>query len=96
MPRVTCLRGITDPVVVEKATTVVIEDDFGTPIGVVYEHMPGAYLLVPANDPDFNRIMEGLGLDHVKVTVTPLRIDKSQWPTQGQLISGPFSDIQSR
>jgi len=85
MPKVTCLSGVSRPTVVENVTTVVVETDEGTPIAVVTESVPGGFMLIPATDPDFNRIMTGLGLN--QVTVRQLNLSKQH---QGQLLSGPL------
>jgi len=67
MSKVTCISGIGKPVVVEGVTTAIFETPEGTPIAVVTETVPGGYALIPATDPDFNRIISGLGLDRVEV-----------------------------
>ena len=67
MPRVTCLSGLGKPIVVDNVTTVIVETEQGTAIAVVTETVPGGYALIPATDPDFNRIIGGLGLDRIEV-----------------------------
>lgn len=72
MSKVTCISGIGKPVVVDGVTTAIFETPEGTPIAVVTETVPGGYALIPATDPDFNRIISGLGLDRVEVAVQSL------------------------
>ena len=88
MPKVTCLSGLKKPTVVDGVTTVIVETDEGTPIAVVVESLPGGYSLIPATDPDFNRILRGLGLDQVEVHVRHIEVTQRG---QGQLLSGPLS-----
>ena len=49
-------------------TIVIIEDEFGNPIVVVVQVQPRVYTVVNADDPDFNRVLEGLGIDKIVVS----------------------------
>jgi hypothetical protein len=72
---VKCIRqfGLT-PVEVDQTNIVIVEDKFGNPIVVVisYDSNPPHHTVVTADDPDFNRILAGLGIDKVVIN-EPLR-----------------------
>lgn len=93
MAKVTLLpTGIGKPVVTDDITTVIVETSDGTPIVVVAEVVPGGFSIIPATDPDFTRILRGLGLNQVEVSVETFR------PTRpaGELVSGPLLDTIGR
>jgi hypothetical protein len=66
----------------------VVETDEGTPLVVIAETLPGAFSVIPATDPDFGRILKGLGLDNVTVNVRQLAMSKPK----GELVGGPLLD----
>ena len=89
--RVVASGGLQDRPVVTDASTVVVYDQYDNPITVVVEVRPGVYTYAAANDPDFNRILSGLGIDKVVVN-TELSLDKDV-PENAKLLSGPFGEV---
>ena len=45
-----------------EATRVVVEDDLGNPIAVAVEFAPNQILAVTADSPDFNAVLENMGI----------------------------------
>jgi len=74
------------------ATTVIIYDVYENPIVVVVEIQPDVHTVVAADDPDFNRILAGLGIDKVVID-TPL-IPTKEIPAEAKIVSGPFGSVQ--
>lgn len=77
MVTVKCVRQFgCAPVEVDKTNTVIVEDKFGNPIVVVvsYDTNPPHHTVVTADDPDFPRILAGLGIDKVVIN-EPMRVD---------------------
>lgn len=68
MLNVHCVRALGQgTATVTDNTIVVVEDDFGNPLVVVVQVQPRVYTIVNADDPDFNKVLEGLGIDKVVV-----------------------------
>jgi len=74
------------------ATTVIVYDVYENPIVVVAEVQPDIHTVVSADDPDFNRILAGLGINKVVID-TPL-IPSKEIPADAKIISGPFGSVQ--
>lgn len=68
MLNVHCIKQLGQGTATVKDTTlVIVEDEFGNPIVVVVQVQPRVYTVVNADDPDFNRVLEGLGIDKIVV-----------------------------
>lgn len=89
MLKVQCMRRLgLDSVTTDEVSLVVIEDRFGNPIAVVMETQPNVAEIISANEPDFNRILDGLGISKIVVANT---IKPSHAPQQGaKLLQGPL------
>jgi hypothetical protein len=76
------LDGLGKPVVLS-ASRVVIRTDQGTPITLAIEWQRGAQSHITAataKDPDFNQVLENLGIDRVEVkTIVPRRVSEFDW-----------------
>jgi hypothetical protein len=73
--------------VVDNNGVVIVEDEYGNPIVVVVYIQAKTYTVVTADDPDFNRILQGLGIDKIVVN-EPMEVNFP--PTQDlKLIRGP-------
>jgi hypothetical protein len=63
-----CVRALgKGTAIVTDNTLVVIEDDFGNPIVVVVQVQPRVYTVIKADEPDFNKVLGGLGIDKIVV-----------------------------
>lgn len=69
-------------------TVVIVEDDFGNPLVVVVQVQPRVYTVVSADDPDFNRVLEGLGIDKIVVN-DKLHFDMPLPDGNVKLLRGP-------
>lgn len=88
MLKVRCTRKLgKDAVVVDDNSVVIVEDELGNPVVVVVYVQPRIYTVVTPDDPDFNRILEGLGVNKVVVN-NPLILPI---PPEGEfkLLRGP-------
>lgn len=54
-------RGLRDAQVIE-ATRVIVEDDHGNPVALALEFAPNEILAVTADSPEFNNVLEGMGI----------------------------------
>lgn len=89
MLKVTCIRQLgKDSVVVDNNGVVIIEDNFGNPIVVVVQIQPGVYTVVNSSDEDFNRVLQGLGIDKIVVN-EKLQMDMPLPSGDVKLIRGP-------
>ena len=89
MLEVTTSSGLGQSVQQTVGNLVVVNDHLGNPLVVVQEVSPGVSIVVPANDPDFNRVLSGLGLD--KVVVCNKLLVSSSLPAGAELVAGPGS-----
>jgi hypothetical protein len=84
-----CIRSLgSDPVHVENCVLVIIEDSYGNPIAVVAEVQPDITTVVTADDPDFNRILNGLGINKI-VVANQIDLDHEPMGDGAKLLSGP-------
>lgn len=68
MLKVKCIRTLgKEALIADDASVVIVEDDFGNPIAVVARIQPLVYTIATADDPEFNRILEGLGIDKLVI-----------------------------
>jgi hypothetical protein len=74
-----------------QGSVVVVNDHYGNPLVVVQEVNPGVAVVVPANEPGFNRIITGLGLD--KTVVCNQLLINNQVPAGAELIAGPGKEL---
>jgi len=90
MLSVNCIRRPGEATeLVEGVGTVIVEDEFGNPIVVIIRTADLATTVVTADDPDFNRILHGLGIDKI-VTDKPINV-KHRSPGEGaELLRSPL------
>jgi hypothetical protein len=88
MLKVSCSGGIGGSQhILDDINLVVVEDTFGNPLVVIIETQPGVQSVILADDPDFNRILKGLGIDK---TVISSSIDSIEdIPDGAKLVQGP-------
>ena len=68
MLKVRCARRLgRDAVTVDDNGVVIVEDEFGNPLVVVAYIQPQVCTIVTADDPDFNRVLQGLGIDKLVI-----------------------------
>lgn len=87
MLTVKCARKLgQEPTVIKDASVVIVEDEFENPVAVIVHIQQGVCTVVTPDDPDFNRILSGLGVDKLVIN-EQLALKQEQ---QGsKLISGP-------
>lgn len=90
MLKVSCIRRFgKDAVVLTDNSTVIVEDEFGNPIVVVVYIQPQTATVVTADDPDFNKILAGLGIDKVVID-SPVNFNMPLADGNVKLLKGPF------
>jgi hypothetical protein len=89
MLTVNCVKRIgLETIAVDNVSMAIVEDSFGNPLVVVVQiqNDPPAYTVVQADDPDFNRVLAGLGIDKV-VAINRIQLDKPA--ATATLLTGP-------
>lgn len=87
MLTVKCVRRLGQaPVVIKDSSTVIVEDNYGNPVAVIVHINQNACTVVTPDDPDFNRILQGLGVDKIVINE---QLNLNQSNTGGKLIGGP-------
>jgi len=88
MLKVSCSGGIGGSQhVLDDINLVIVEDTLGNPIVVVIETQTGVQSVILADDPDFNRILNGLGID--KVVISEKITSPDGAPDGAKLLQGP-------
>ena len=88
MLKVNCSGGIGGKQhILENINLVIVEDVLGNPVVVVIETQPGVQSVILADDPDFNRILSGLGID--KTVISDKLDNKDAIPEGAKLLQGP-------
>ena len=87
MLHITSSTGLNGSVQNTHGNLVVVKDTYDNPLVVVQEVSNGVTMVVPATDPDFNRVLAGLGLDKV-VVCNKLLVDNTP-PDGAKLVCGP-------
>jgi len=85
------LHGLTSGVQELPGNLIVVNDHFGNPLVVIQEMSPGVAVVIQANEPEFNRVIAGLGLNKV-VSCGKLLINNPV-PAGAELIAGPGKEL---
>lgn len=88
MLTVKAIAELTKGAVEIPARTVIIEDSFGNPLVVVCEVAEQTTVVVKGEDPSFDRVLHGLGIDKIVVD-TRITLDEDQVPEGAKLLLGP-------
>ena len=92
MLKVSCSGGIgKSQHVLDDINLVVVEDTFGNPLVVIIETQTGVQSVILADDPDFNRILKGLGIDKVVISE---QLESREMPDGAKLVQGPASYME--
>lgn len=85
------LNGLTSGTQQVPGNLIVVNDHYGNPIVVVQEMSPGVAVVIQANEPEFNRVIAGLGLN--KVVACDKLLINNPVPAGAELVAGPGREL---